>query len=1029
MVIALFAILKAGGAYVPLDPTYPQSRLAHILADTQLAIVLTHSSLLTSLPPSSAHPLCLDTHWKTIAPYPATNLTCTSTADNLAYLIYTSGSTGTPKGVMVSQRSFINHTEAACAHYNLKAGDRILQFASINFDAAAEELFPGLVQGSTIVLRTDAMMSASLTFWQTCDRLGLTVLDLPTAFWHHLVAHLVTHLDNTQAPLPSALRLIIIGGESVLPERLATWQHQFGHQVRLVNSYGPTETTVVATICDVSQPNTAQLERQKVPIGKPIQNVQAYILNKNLQPVPIGVPGELYIGGVGVARGYLHQATLTAERFLPNPYSLDAGARFYKTGDWVRYRADGQIEFLGRLDDQVKIRGFRVELGEIEATLRQHAAVQDVVVLARRDEADYQRLVAYIVPDRPSLSTDQLSASVEPEPMNLLPSLRSFLQEQLPSYMVPSAFVILDELPLTSSGKVDRKGLPAPDQTRSSFDQATPPRTPVEAKLAAIWAEVLRLEQVGVHDNFFALGGDSILSIQIIAKANQAGLQLVPKQIFQHQTIAELATVAHLAASIDAEQGVVVGSVPLTPIQAWFFEQRLPDPHHFNQAVLLKAFQVLNIHVLEQSLQQLLHHHDALRLRFHFKDSGWEQRIVSPDNTTPLIQLDLSALTESEQRLAMETAAAQLQASLNLSTVPLRFALFQLGAQPQRLLIVIHHLVIDGVSWRILLEDLQTCYQQLSRGKTAKLPAKTTSFKAWSQHLQTYAQSAIAQSDRAYWLSRACRPVARLPVDFARVNLAEINTVGSVQSLSVTLSAAETQMLLQQVPAAYHTRIDEVLLAALGQTLARWTGGQSILIDLEGHGREDLFETVDVSRTVGWFTTLYPFTFTLNPNSDLGALLKSVKEQVRSIPKRGIDYGILCYLSADPDTVHPMRSLPSAEIVFNYLGQFDQTLMDSKLFTWTQESIGSAYSPAGKRSHLIEVNGMIMAGQLHLQWNYSTAIHRRITIEHLAHHCLTTLQDLITHCRSPEAGGFTPSDFPLAPMEQDELDELLAEIE
>jgi amino acid adenylation domain-containing protein len=526
MVIGLFAILKAGGTYVPLDPTYLQPRLAHILADTQLAIMLTHSSLLTNLPQSPTHAVCLDACWETIAQHPVDNLTCTATADNLAYLIYTSGSTGTPKGVMVSQRSFINHTEAACAHYELKAGDRILQFASINFDATAEEIFPGLVQGSTIILRTEAMLSTSLSFWQSCDRLSLTVLDLPTAFWHHLV----TNLANTQTSLPPTLRLIIIGGESVLPERLATWQQQFRHQIRLVNSYGPTETTIVATLCDLSQPDEIQSKRQKTPIGKPIQNIQVYILDTNLHPVPIGVPGELYIGGVGVARGYLRQAALTAERFLPNPYSLEAGARFYKTGDYVRYRADGQIEFLGRLDHQVKIRGFRVELGEIEATLRQHTALQDAIVLARQDEADYQRLVAYVIPDRQS------------QQMELLPNLRNFLQERLPSYMLPSAFVVLDELPLTPGSKVDRKALPTPGIYQSELSaNHVIPQTEKERAIATIWKETLHLEKVGIHDNFFDLGGHSLLLIQLNNQLREKlQIDLSVLDLFRYPTISSL---------------------------------------------------------------------------------------------------------------------------------------------------------------------------------------------------------------------------------------------------------------------------------------------------------------------------------------------------------------------------------------------------------------------------------------------------------------------------------------------------------
>jgi thioester reductase-like protein/non-ribosomal peptide synthase protein (TIGR01720 family) len=745
------------------------------------------------------------------------------------------------------------------------------------------------------------------------------------------------------------------------------------------------------------------------------------------------VPGELYIGGAGVARGYLNQSELTAEKFIHNPFvdfesgfaseqselnkqvgvnksqtqksgflkkpdfSTPATFRFnpksshlYKTGDLARYLPDGNIEFIGRIDHQVKIHGFRIELGEIEGALRQHPAVRETVVVVREEQSGNKRLVAYVVPEKQFIPTTS--------------DLRGFLQEKLPEYMVPSAFVRLKALPLTPNGKVDRQALPAPDMARSNLEETfVAPRTTAEKLLAEIWTQILQLETVGIHDNFFELGGDSILSMQIIAKANQAGLQLTPKQLFEHQTIAELAAVAGTNRTIQAEQGLVTGSVLLTPIQHRFFEQNLPDSHHWNQAVLLEVRQAIAPVLLEQAVQKLLEHHDALRLRFVRQESGWQQDNASPDEIVPFTRIDLSTVSETEQESAISDAAAELQTSLNLSSGPLvRVALFDLGAsKPSRLLIIIHHLAVDGVSWRILLEDLQTAYQQLSQGEAIQLPPKTTSFKHWAERLHEYAQSAELQQELDYWLAESRQQIVHLPIDFPEVN----NTVAEASTVSVTLSREETQALLQAVPAAYQTQINEVLLAALMQAFAQWTGERSLLVDLEGHGREAIFDDVDLSRTVGWFTTIFPVLLDIEEASSLGDVLKAVKEQLRRIPNRGIGYGVLRYLSKSLQ-LHP----PKAEIRFNYLGQTDQVFQESSLFKPAQESCGVRRSLRGNRSYLLDINGIVADGQLQLDWTYSNAVHHQATIERLADSFMKALRELINCCQSLEAKGYAPSD-------------------
>jgi len=999
MVIGLLGVLKAGGAYVPLDPNYPKERLAFMLEDSSVQVLLAQEKLLEKLPPHSARVVCLDSGWEEIAFYSSENPRSGVKPENLAYVIYTSGSTGKPKGVLIEHRSLVNYTTAAIAEYGIEKRDRVLQFASISFDASAEEIYPCLTSGATLVLRTDSMLDSASVFLEKCRNWNLTVLSLPTAYWHELTAL----LSQETLVLAPSLRLTIIGGEKALPERLKTWIERVGQQVRLVNSYGPTEATVVATICELS---AADATLRELPIGRPIGNVQTYILDCNGQPVPTGIPGELHVGGAGLARGYLNRPELTEEKFIPSPFSNEPGSRLYKTGDLTRYRPDGTIEYVGRIDNQVKIRGFRIELAEIEAALSQHPAVLESAVLVLSETNARKRLVAYVVPD----SREQNSSLSSSE-------LRQFLQERLPEYMVPSAFVLLEKLPLTPNGKLDRAALPAPDLTRSElFETFAAPCSSLEQQLASIWMEVLGIERVGIHDNFFELGGDSILSIQIVAKANRAGIQLTPKLLFQHQTIAFLAAAAGTVEAVRAEQKPVTGAVPLTPVQQWFFEENFAFGHHWNQAVMLEVRQPLEAVLLERAFAQLLTHHDALRLRFAPGESGWQQFNAEPGGAVPFEKLDLSNLLTNDQNCAIESKANEVQASLNLSEGPIaRAVLFDLGAQqPSRLLIVIHHLAVDGVSWRILLEDLDNACEQLSRGLAISLPPKTTSFKQWAQGLVEYAQSEALHQEFDYWLAHLQKPISPLPVDFAGGS----NAVAQSRIVSVAIAAVDTNVLLHEVPKVYRTQINDVLLAALAWAFAEWTrerasfGGASLtlLVDLEGHGREDIFPDADVSRTVGWFTSVFPVLLSLGEASTPADGLKAVKEQLRAIPNRGMGYGLLRYL-AGGEISQKLISLPDAEVSFNYFGQFDQVLPESSLFALSGESVGQPFSPEGNRSYLIEINGFVAGGQLRMDWTYSEEIHRRSTVENLAQRFAEALRAIALASQEPEAVGCTPSDF------------------
>jgi amino acid adenylation domain-containing protein/non-ribosomal peptide synthase protein (TIGR01720 family) len=1009
MLVCLLGVLKAGGAYVPLDPNYPQERLRLMLEDAQVKLLLTTRRLAPQWAEQCARVICVDEKWTEISAHDEENMASGVAADNLAYVIYTSGSTGKPKGVLITHRSVVNHCQAIARRFDLQPSDRVLQFAPLNFDVAAEEVFPSLASGAAVILLPDHLRLSAGDFTNFLSGAGVTVLNLPASYWRQWVSELV----RLKIEPPAALRLMVVGSEKVMVEWYAGWREIAGEHVRLVNAYGLTETTITATVYEAGGKRESWTSGTSgsMPIGRPIANIEAYILDQEFEPVPVGVPGELYLGGECLARGYLNEAALTAERFIPHPFSQTAGARLYRTGDAVRHLSDGNLEFIERTDLQLKVRGFRLEPGEIEAALATHASVREVLVDARDDHRGMTRLAAYVV-----TRGEHVPATSE---------LQRHLSERLPEYMIPSAFVLLDEIPLTPAGKVDRGGLRALEWSRPTAESGfVAPDTEVEKKLAEIWASVLGVEPVGVHDNFFELGGDSILSIQIIARANQSGLALTPKDLFQHQTIAGLASVAGAGRKMpEGEQGCVHGPAPLTPIQCWFFEQNLLDIHHYNQALSLETKPGLDSSQLERAVQSLIEHHDALRLRFFLNEKGWQQVNVIAESNPVFTRLELSGLSGEQKEQLIKSATADLQASLNIERGPLiRVTFFDSGANgPGCLLIAIHHLVVDGVSWRVLLEDLSTVCRQLQRSEEIKLPAKTTSFKTWATLLQERARTSESRQDLNYWLEFCQSEFVALPVDHPH----GLNTEASARSISMTLSASETRELVQEAPAAYQTRVSELLLAAVSQAFARSTDLPALLIDLEEHGREPLDERVDLSRSVGWFTTLYPMRLELRAEEE-ARVVKRVKEQVRAVAEKGLEYGVRQYLSGT-EAGAKLRGT-RAEVSFNYLGQFNQVLMNSESFSSVKEVSEMNSSARNLRSHLIDIKAYINDRQLQVEWIYSGAIHERKRMEDLAAEFMTALRNLIAHCLTDDAGGFTPSDFPDAELSQEDLDDLMAQL-
>ncbi|NCE89827.1 non-ribosomal peptide synthetase [Pseudomonas sp. L13] len=987
MVIGLLAILKAGGAYVPLDPEYPLDRLHYMIEDSGIGLLLSDAALFEALGelPATVACWCLEDDSPVLANYPAEALPFVSLAQHQAYLIYTSGSTGKPKGVVVSHGEIAMHCQAVIERFDMRPDDCELHFYSINFDAATERLLVPLLCGARVVLRAQGQWDAE----EICGLIRthrINVLGFTPSYGSQLAQWLATQ----QQTLP--VRMCITGGEALTGEHLQRIRAAFTPQL-FFNAYGPTET-VVMPLASLA-PEQLEQGAGSVPIGSIVGARVAYILDADLALVPQGASGELYIGGAGLAQGYHQRPGMTAERFVADPF-VAKGGRLYRTGDLVRQRADGLVEYLGRIDHQVKIRGFRIELGEIETRLLEHEAVREAVVLAL-DAPSGKQLVAYLVSDA--------------EHAALRDALKAHLKAQLPDYMVPAHLIVLPSMPLTANGKLDRRALPEPDP-EANRQAYVAPRSELEHSLAAIWCAVLNVEQVGLDDNFFELGGDSILSIQVVSRARQAGIHFSPRDLFQHQTVQSLAAVATRSELIIAEQGLLTGPSGLTPIQHGFFDTDIPARQHWNQALVLKPLQLLDAHRLEQALLAVLEHHDALRLSFTPRGAQWHAEHLGVPEGGVLLQAQVRDMQ------ACEALFTDTQRSLDLAQGPLLRALLVDGPQgQQRLLIAIHHLVVDGVSWRVLLEDLQNVYRQLSEGQSVSLPAKTSALRDWAARLQAYAQSESLCEELSLWQAQLAGPTVALPVQRPQGTLRNCDA----ETVSVRLDAKRTRQLLQQAPSAYRTQVNDLLLTALARVLCRWSGQASALIQLEGHGRETLFDDIDLTRSVGWFTSAYPLRLT--PQAEQGDSIKAIKEQLRGVPHKGLGYGVLRYL-ADDLCKQSMAALPSAQITFNYLGQFDQSFGTEALFHPLEESAGLAHDPDAPLPNELSIDSQVYGGELVLRWTFSRERHDQQVIRDLAEAYLAELHSLIAHCLQDDAGGLTPSDFPLARLTQVQLDAL-----
>ncbi|MBA9085511.1 amino acid adenylation domain-containing protein/non-ribosomal peptide synthase protein (TIGR01720 family) [Fontibacillus solani] len=1012
MAVALLAVLKAGGAYLPIDPSIPEERIKYMLKDSGTEVLLTQRRFESML----GQILDQDTSEGDSAKGKVTalivdeaelyagddqNLPLAAGPGDLAYIIYTSGTTGNPKGVMIEHRSLVNRLHWMQKKYPIGEADVILQKTPYTFDVSVWEQFWWAIQGAKVVFLEPGGEKDPAVIIEAISRNQVTTL-------HFVPSMLSAFLDFVEAvdnQALSSLRQVFASGEALNVEQVKRFNQLLYRDgsTKLINLYGPTEATIDVSYFDCS--TGEQIEQ--VPIGRPIDNTELYIVSSGGTIQPIGVAGELCIAGVQLARGYLNRSELTAEKFVPIPFR--SGARMYRTGDLARWLPDGNIEYLGRIDHQVKIRGYRIELGEIEMAILNHPAAKEAVVIAREDSQGLKYLCAYLT------TNDDLSLTVT--------ELRSHLMEKLPDYMVPARFMVLEGMPLSSNGKVNRRELPVPDGELETGTAYTAPENEMEELLADLWQDVLGIRQIGTEQNFFELGGDSIKALQISARLGGRGYKMEIRDLFQYPQISMLGKYIKTVERV-IDQRPVNGNVELTPIQRRFFEQNSADLHHYNQSVMLFSKLGLSEEALKLALDKLVIHHDALRMTFHNQDdrftafnAGLEFTGQGEHRTNHYLLdvYDWSDPSEVELEERIEQESSNIQEGMNLEFGPLmRLALFKTSSG-DHLLIAIHHLIVDGVSWRILLEDLGSVYEQAVQGllpEELNLPEKTDSYREWAARLKEYAKSSNLRREIEYWNNRAEGSAEPLPKD----KNAPLGHVGDSREETITLTAEQTDKLLKQSHHAYNTEINDLLLAALGCAVHEWAGHKQVWISLEGHGREDIMKEIDVTRTVGWFTSIYPVKLEIEKPQDLSHLIKTTKDELHRVPNKGVGYSILKYitdrLAANERPIElTTKWLIQPEIIFNYLGEMDSTNDGESQFSASRISTGQEISSNMTRSYVWEINGWVTEGELQMTFGYNSSQYDEKTAKHFAAMFQKHLLAIIEHCSTKQETEQSPTDF------------------
>ncbi|MCY9530150.1 MULTISPECIES: non-ribosomal peptide synthetase [Paenibacillus] len=989
----VLGIWKSQGAYVPMDIGHGVKRKVGVLMDSGAKVLITMSAYLSPEVERefNGHIMCLDLLAAELKEEQTDNLQLPGDIHGLAYILFTSGSTGKPKGVMIEHLGMLNHILAEAEALQLGPELVFAQNANQCFDISVWQLFGPLALGGQTAIYPNELVLEIAAFTKRLIRDKVRLLEVVPTY----LEHLMDYLENEGLLLPS-LQYLMITGETVKPATAERW-FRLCPGIPMVNAYGPAEAAD-----DVSQLVIEWLPdgTLSVPIGKPIANMKLYIVDRNMRLCPVGVFGEIAVSGLGVGRGYIHDPIRTMAAFIDNPFMR--GTRLYKTGDIGRWLPDGNIEFSGRTDFQVKIRGYRIELQEIEAVILSEVGVRETVVVAKGDQAGDKRLCAYLVTMQPFS----------------LPALKERLQSELPDYMIPAHYIQLDKMPLLENGKISRSGLPEPDFQAVGDTDYTAPRNEVEELLVGVFGDVLGADEFGIEHHFFEHGGDSIKAIQIASKLGSMGYTMKVKDLFQNPQISKLAKHVKRSKRV-IDQRMVEGKAELTPIQRWFFDSRFTSMHHWNQAVVLYSQNGFEEEALRKAWQAIVTHHDALRMTFQIEQDtvmSYNEGIAGDGFVLSVFDFQGAAKTA----LLIDEKINQIQQSIDLTQGPLiRIGLFKTDLG-DHLAIIIHHLVIDGVSWRILFEDLNESYRRALNGEMIVLPDKTDSYLNWSHALKVYAQSKALLAEEAYWRRIEASAVQPLPKNFTSTDL----IVRYNRQVKWSLSPEATHQLLTVVNKAYNTEINDILLIGLGMAVRRWTGHDQVLVCLEGHGREEILSDMNIGRTVGWFTTMYPVILDMRRNDDYAYQLKNVKETLRQVPNKGIGYGILRYLTPESSRSGIAFKL-EPEIKFNYLGQFDNDI-NTEAFQASSISQGRTVSLESEREIALNIGGIVEDGILTIFIDYNTQEFEEATIVSFGSMYKESLNLMIAHCAEKETSEVTPSDVGAKDLSIDELDAILS---
>lgn len=975
-ILGVLAILKTGAAYLPIEPSFPAERVEFMLKNCKAVALLVpngHSDIKYN---------CKKIYYlNDPALYKGKdrNLLLESKPEDLMYIIYTSGTTGTPKGVMIENRSLVNYICWFTQKYGINSTDKTVLLSSASFDLGYTAIYTALSCGSELHLMGRHNYVDPENVLRYIKSNEITYLKItPSTF------HMMVNCDEFLVPNRcSSIKLLVLGGERINSKDVKRFHERY-HKTLMINHYGPTEATIG---CIAGEIGYETLDLNNVVIGRPIDNTKVYILSSSGCLQPVGIPGELVVSGEGLARGYLNDEQLTNEKFVWNSFVSN---RIYRTGDIARWRSDGCIEYVGRLDHQVKIRGYRIELSEIENCLLCCNQVREAAAVINGMAEFEKKISAYVVLEKGMDIT----------------KVREYLVQRLPEYMIPVSIISLDQMPLNENGKINKKALPEPEfcEIISEINYVGP-ENEIEEKLIHVWEETLGIKGIGTAHNFFELGGDSIKALQISARLNHLGLKMEIKDLFKNPQIKYL---SQFVKSVNRKinQGCVIGEVELIPIQKRLEKQKFRNMQHYNQSVMLYRKAGYDAAALKEAFTLIVEHHDALRLiykrdenRNFLYNRGLEDEVFSFE----VIQISEG----NDDKNNIEREAARIQASLDIAEGPMiRLALFQTKCG-DHLLIVIHHLLVDGVSWRILLEDFSNAYLNIVKKKPFRFPEKTESFKKWSEGLYAYAQSKELQKESDYWRALEDINITKLPKDY----FIEENRFGDTERIKVCLNKEDTEKLLREANQAYHTEINDLLISALGVTLGVFTSGKNIAVCMEGHGREDIIKDIDISRTIGWFTAVYPFIINTENAENLAYYIKNTKDALHRVPNKGISYGVLRYIKKETNLVEESLEFNlQPEISLNYLGQFGNDI-NNEMFELSDISTGSEIGPDFERQYSIDIIGMVVEDRLVIEFIYNNKQFKQETINRLAGGYKKNLLKVITHCCEKGSSENTPTDF------------------